>query len=293
MAENILLTGATGTIGKSLLGFFADRGDVKTHALVRDEKVAAGIQAAGITALVGTFENGEQLVPKLEGITEAVLITPSDVRADHFANTFIDAAARAGVNKIIRISAVKASADGPTHNTRLHAASEDYLRQSGLDYTILRPNFFMQNLLMALPSIQSDGQFSFAMGGAHLGMIDTRDVARCAAACVGCNAHNGQTYELTGPHSVSWAMVAAQLARQMGREVECLDQTPQEQFERFRGFGMDPWMCAVIRDYAQAYRDGFGDFTTDCVSRITGRQATGIGEFISGIFLPLLNGHGE
>ncbi|MEX3008482.1 SDR family oxidoreductase [Hoeflea sp. TYP-13] len=292
MPETVLVTGAAGTIGQHLVRLLVNDGcDVR--ATVRSEAAAAKMAGLGANPVFADFEDRESLAGALNDVGAAVLITPAHEKADLYARCFIDAARRAALKRLIRVSALKAAADGPTENTRLHACTERYLEASGLPHVILRPHLFMQNLLISVQSLAADGTFSFSMGDGRMGMIDTRDIAQCAARCVLSDEHLGRTFELTGPQSLSWHDAAKVLSEVLARPVSYVPVDPQQQFKSLCEFGVDPWMAGVLRDYGTAYSAGWGNYTTEAVAEITGRPATGFRQFASDVIAPLVRNTGE
>ncbi|MGE0401026.1 MAG: NAD(P)H-binding protein [Kofleriaceae bacterium] len=281
MTKNIVVTGATGTIGRRVVdGLLAK--NLPVTALVRDAAKAP----AGTTAAVGTFEDRASLERAFAGADTVVLITAANMHADTQTLAAIAAAKAAKVRKIVRISALKAAPDGPTDNTRQHGRTEAALRDSGLTYVILRPHLFMQNVLGSLPTITGEGKLYWASGDAKMGMIDTRDASDAAIVAATSSDFDGQTLELTGPESIDYHRVAAAIGKGLGREVVYVAIPPQAMGETVRSYGADEWMAKVITDYSAAYTAGFGDFTTDNVERITGHAPRSIDDFVREVLVP-------
>ena len=113
------------------------------------------------------------------------------------------AARQAGVERIVRLSAAHAAHGAPTRSGRLHALSDFETERSGLRWTILRPLWFMQNLLNEAADIAATGTFALNMASARIDMIDVRDIAECAARVLldDPDRHHGKTYTLTGSHA--------------------------------------------------------------------------------------------
>lgn len=284
MTKNIVVTGATGTIGRRVVS-----GLLATHpvtALVRDPAKAP----AGTTVAVGSFEDRASLERAFAGADTVVLITAANAHAAEQTLTAIAAAKTAKVRKVVRISALKADPAGPTDNTRQHGRTEAALKDSGMTYVILRPHLFLQNLLGALPSITSTGQLYWGTGDAKMGMVDTRDVADAAIIAATTADFDNQTFELTGPAAIDYHQVAAAIGKGIGREVRYVPVPPQAVGETFRSFGADEWTVKVITDYSTAYSAGFGDFTTDSVMRITGHAPRSVDDFVRDVLVPATRG---
>lgn len=285
---SIFVTGGTGTIGTETLCILAQRGVAGVRVLVRNAERANLVRAQGIEPAIGTFEDRPALDAALSGIQTVVLITPAGPLAEKQASNVIEAAKPAGVQRIVRISAIKADPGGPTNNTRAHGRTEAEIARSGMSYVFLRPNLFMQNMLIGAESIKEQGRFSFAMGTGKMGMIDTRDIAVCAAECALSDQWDGQTFELTGPRAISYADAAAALSELCDKPVEYVPMTPDDMYAMIEGAGWGEWMAALARDYGQAYASGWGDFTTTNVEKITGKPPRSFREFATEVFLTAL-----
>lgn len=285
MTKNIVVTGATGTIGRRVVeGLLAKT--LPVTAFVRD----ATKTPAGAATAVGSFEDRASLERAFNGADSVVLITAANVHAAEQTLTAIAAAKAAGVRKIVRVSALKADVAGPTDNTRQHGRTEAALRDAGVTYVILRPHLFMQNLFGSLPEIMGGGKIHWATGDAKMGMIDTRDAADAVTAAVTSADFDNQTFELTGPESIDYQRVASAIGAGLGREVTYVAVPPQAIGETFRSFGADEWTAKLITDYCTAYSAGFGDFTTDHVQRITGHPPRSIDDFVREVLAPVARG---
>jgi uncharacterized protein YbjT (DUF2867 family) len=286
MKKTIVVTGATGTIGQRVVeGLIAKQEPVV--ALVRDASKGAALEAiGGVRSAVGSFEDRSSLEKAFDGADTVVLITAANVRADEQTRSAIEAAKGARVRKIVRVSALKADPDGPTDNTRQHGRTEALLKASGLTHVILRPQFFFQNLLGSLPTITTEGKIYFGVGQGKIGIVDTRDVADAAIAAATTDAHDGSTFELTGPASLDYDAVAAAIGRGLGREVTYVPVPPGAVAETVRRFGADEWTAGILHDYCTAYAKGFGDFTTDHVARLTGHAPRSVDDFVREVLVP-------
>ncbi|MFG3442871.1 NAD(P)H-binding protein [Nonomuraea sp. NPDC047897] len=168
---------------------------------------------------------------------------------------------------VVRLSAIGAAHDAPTRNGRLHALSDAELQASGLDWTIIRPAFFMQNLFGALNGTTLYG----STGQGRLGLIDVRDIGDFAATVLtDPRPHTGKVYTLTGPASISMAEAAGDLAEVYGRPVTYQPLPPDHVHAAMLDAGVPEWIAAVSVEYAVAYARGWGDYTTPDFASVTG-----------------------
>jgi uncharacterized protein YbjT (DUF2867 family) len=286
--KRILVTGATGTVGNMLVRRLIARGDVDVRAFVRNPDKAAPLREAGADLALGTFEDLDSVRAAASNVDTLVLITPSGPDAATQARAVLAASWEAGVRKVVRQSVLRAAPEGPTDNVRQHAQIENDILASGQTYTILRPHYFMQNILSSSQNVAGDGKIYYGMGEGRLGMIDARDVAKCAAVCAVSERFDNRILTLTGPESLSFYDVAGALTEILNRTITYVPVSLEqvEQFMRVRGVGA--WRARVVRDYAQAYSDGWGDFVTGDVERITGHEPRTFEEFAREILVPSL-----
>ncbi|RJL24207.1 SDR family oxidoreductase [Bailinhaonella thermotolerans] len=262
---SILITGATGNVSSALLAALPDHDGVRV--LVRD--AARAPEIPGVEVAVGDLERPETLEKAFDGIDTLWLLTAMGPLAPHASSNAVWAARRAGVKHVVRLSAIGAAHDAPTRNGRLHALSDAELAASGLGWTVIKPHFFMQNLLGAV----SGGTLYGMTGEGRLGFVDVRDIADFAAAVLAApDRHHGKTYTLTGPESISLREAAARLEPVLGTPVAYQPVTPEQAYRSFLGFGAPDWVAAVsAKEYGPAYAAGWGDYTTTDFTDVTGR----------------------
>ncbi|MBM0231286.1 SDR family oxidoreductase [Micromonospora sp. STR1_7] len=269
----ILITGATGTVSREVLRELAGRQPVR--ALVRDASRAP--QLDGVDYVVGDLDSPTTLTPAFEGVTTLWLLTPMGPMAPSQSMNAVWAARQAGVRHIVRLSAIGAAHDAPTRNGRLHALSDAELQESGIPWTILRPSYFMQNLLASKAGEHLYGLF----GDARVGLIDARDIAAVGAEILAApERHEGVIYTPTGPESISLDQAAQDIARTLGQPVRYVPQSPEQARDALLHAGLDQWSAEVLAEYRVAYGSGWGDFTNDHVARVAGRPPRGFAEFV-------------
>ena len=217
----ILVTGATGNVGSLLIPHLANLG-ADVRALTRDESKAQGLKEAGIQVVAGDLDKPDTLDAAFRGVDKVFLITPPNPNQVIQAENGIQAAKRSGSPFIVRLSA-GAVRDMPGALPRIsgqHAETDRMLMASGLPCSIIRPHFFMQNIMMAAQTIASDGVVYMPFKDGNLGMIDVRDIADVAVSVLTEDGHEGKTYNLTGPESISFHDVAAGLSKVLGKHVD-------------------------------------------------------------------------
>ena len=270
----ILVTGATGSVGGALItNLTAVGADVR--ALVRDESKAQGLRDAGVEVVVGDLDKPETLEGAFSGADKVFLLTAPNPNQVTQARNGFAAAKRAGNPHIVRLSA-GAVRDKPGALPRIsgqHAETDAELKAFSLPYTILSPHFFMQNTMMAAQTVASDGVVYMPFKDGRIGMIDIRDIAEVAVKVLTEDDHEGKTYVLTGPASISFHDVAAALTKALGKEVKYVDVPPEAARESMVSMGLPEWMADALIEYSKAFSEDYGDFTAPDFERLTGHPA--------------------
>jgi uncharacterized protein YbjT (DUF2867 family) len=279
--RTVLITGATGTVSTALMNAL-EGADVNLRALVRDKSTVDSAYERRVEAFVGDLDDARSLPAAFEGVQDMWLLTPNGPRAPENNMNAVWAARQAGVERVVRLSVVGAAHDAPNRSGRLHALSDRETERCGMRWTILRPHWFMQNLLNEAGGISATGAFSLNMASARIGMIDVRDIAECAARVLldDPDRHHGETYTLTGPRSLTFDEVADQLRLALGRSVTYLPVSDDVKRGALLGYGVAEWMVDLLEEYAQAYASGWGDFTTGTVADLLGRPPRDIADFV-------------
>ncbi len=280
MRKKIAITGATGNIGQLVVPALLKAG-AEVKALVRDPKKAEKLKEQGVEAVVGEFTDAEAVKHVFDGAEAILMIAPPGPEAARQMSVLISAAKASGNPHVVRMSAIKAATDAPTANGILHNESDTELMESGLAYTILRPHFFMQNILMAIPTIQKNGQMYWGMGDGKMGMVDIRDIADVTIRILLAGGYQGEILSPTGPESITFSQVAETISKHLDKEVSYIQLTYEQVKQGILEMGWGEWGAQVMYDYSKAYSEGWGDFTTDDVEKVTGNRSRSIEQFVS------------
>jgi len=276
----VLVTGATGTVSTALLAELKGKSGIHPRALVHNAGKAAALVEEGYEVAVGDLEEPETLDEAFDAVDVLWLLTPASALEPSMGSNAVNAARKAKVKHIVRNSAIKAAHDAPNRNGRLHAQVEDAIKASGIAWTILRPHYYMQNLLSSAGSVASDGMLYMNMGEAPVGMIDARDVGVLAARVIqDPSSHAGKIYNPTGPKSTTMRVAAETLAYVLGKPVQYVALPQDAARGAMLGFGLSPWFVGNVCDYGRVYSQGWGDFVTSDFTDVTGQQARSLMQF--------------
>jgi uncharacterized protein YbjT (DUF2867 family) len=275
----ILITGAMGTVGSAVLDRLGSAGS-DLRVLTRDESKARALREQGVEVTVADFLKPDTLGPALDGVGLVFLVTPISPEQVAQASNMIQAAKESGpAPRIVRLSVQQASPEAPTRVGRQHAAIEDAVRASGLPYTLLRPQTFMQNTFMVAHTVTAEGKIYQPFKDGKLGMIDARDVGEVAAKVLTEEGHEGKVYTLTGPTAISFDDVAQLLSEMLGKDVQYVDVPLETAKAAMLRRGVPDWLADTLNEYARAHSEGYSNFTTGDVEQLTGHPATSYRQF--------------
>lgn len=261
-----------GYIGRELVRRLAGSGQ-RVRALVENAAEAAIVEAAGAEAVLADRARAATFADTLAGADTAMLITRHVPNLLELEVQFIDAAKRAGVARIVKASAFNAGLDQQGAKL-LHARAEEAIKRAGIQWTFLRPQFFMQNVLWFADEIKTRGTISLAMKAGRVGMIDYRDIAAVAAKCLTEAGHESRIYNLSGPHLISMDDIAAALSRALGTPVRYHDISTEEFRRYLLSMGWSSWHADSMARSYEGMSKGASAVVTDDVQRVLGRAAT-------------------
>lgn len=275
----ILITGATGNIGGELIKILSETG-VHFNAMIRSGSENKAISdMPGCSVVEGDFNDPESVAVALTGMDKAFLLTNSSELAEQQQLDFVIAAKKAGVKHIIKLSQWAADIHSPVRFLRYHAVVENAIKESGMAYTILRPNLFMQGLLGFRGTIIGQNQFFGAVGSARISLIDIRDIARVAAAALTAAGHENKIYNLTGPEALTHAEMADKLSVATGRKIDFVDISPKVLREILLSVGFPGWQAeGLVEDYAH-YKLGEAAEVKNGVFEATGGETINFSTF--------------
>lgn len=251
----ILITGATGSNGIEIIKRLVAQ-NVRVRAMVRNQERAKVIAGANVEIVEGDFDRPETLVGALLGVERAFLLTNSTQHAEAQQIAFIKAAQQSGVKHIVKLSQFEADANSPGRFLRYHAVVEEAIQASGIAYTFLRPNLFMQGLLHFCSTITNQNAFYAAAGDALVSVVDVRDIASVAVAALTETGHEGKIYDLTGSVAISHAEMAKHLSKALGREITFINIPLEAMRGSLISLGFPIWQAdGLVEEYAHYQRN--------------------------------------
>ncbi|MGG7665610.1 SDR family oxidoreductase [Dyadobacter sp. BHUBP1] len=277
---SIFLTGATGAVGSQLVQQLTSL-NIGFKALVRTPAQAEQLsKLPHVEAILGDLANPATFEYALHGVEKAFLLTNSSEQGESLQMGFAEAAHRAGVPHIVKLSQFVASESSPVRFLRYHARVENRIKELGFRYTFLRPNLYMQGLLAFKDQIKHRGQFFAAIGKARVSLVDVRDIAAIAAAALTEAGHENKTYDITGPDALSHYHLAEILSNVLGKPVNFIDVSPEQMEKALGGAGFPEWQIGgLIEDYAHYAREE-ASAVSDAITRVTRKNPINFTQFV-------------
>ncbi len=269
-AENILVIGASGKLGSEVVRQARAAGFTARCATRFPDRLAGGVRF--------DWTDPETWPPSLADAAQVFLTArPLDLAAAAILPDFVDLCRQLRVAHVVFSSSLGTDTQpaGPL------GLVESYLRHSGLAWTVLRPNFFMENFSHGwlLPEISTSGTITLAAGAGRTSFISVRDVAAVAVAVLRDPALRGRAYELTGDDALSHTAVAAALTRASGRPVNYIAVDPLEMRERGRRAGLPGGQLEYLMSLYRQVRAGKAAKIHPTVGKLLGRKPISFDDF--------------
>jgi len=280
MTLNLLVTGATGTVGRATLSALRDK-DVHVVAFVRDPARAARALGQDVDLRVGDFSDEASLIEALAGIDAVLVASGNDpgMREQQFSAA--RAIARSEARRVVKISGSPVSI---VHAARArtgadHLAAEVALRATGREVVVIRPNVFMQNFLDQAGAVAHNA-LPGPDGAPRVSFIDAHDIGRVSAAALAEPELPGEILEVTGPEALTWFDVAAIMTEVLGRPITHYPAAPEVIRQGLLAMGRPAWQVEHALQLSALFTDPRAAETTDAVQRLTGRAPSTIKAFL-------------
>ncbi|MET1020578.1 MAG: SDR family oxidoreductase [Arthrobacter sp.] len=276
-APTLAVTGSTGQLGGLVARQLAAAGSSQ-RLLVREPARAPAL--GGAVPVMVTYADPGLAESALEGVETLLMVSAAEAEdrlQQHYS--FVDAAAAAGVRHIVYTSFFGAAADSVFTLGRDHFATEERIKASGMDYTFLRDNFYLDFLPLLAGE---DGVIRGPAGDGVMAAVARADVARSAVTVLRDPAlHVGQTYGLTGPEDISLATAAELLTAGTGRTITFHNETLEEAYASRASYGAPRWQVDAWVSTYTAIAAGELAGPTSAVHELTGREPLSLAQFLA------------
>lgn len=234
----ITVTGASGQVGSALVPRLLEMGE-QVRAVVEPGIRLDGRD--GLQTVEADFGDLPAMRRAVEGADAVFLLTPPSEQQVHWQEIQVQAAADATVGRVVKLSAFDTAPDTALTMGRWHWAGEESLRASGLPHAILRPQYFMENLLHRVDQLRAGVLPTYIEDGRPVGMVAAADVADVAAALLTSVEPEGQIAVPTGPRAITTTEVAGAMSEVLGCVVRPRHVSGDDALQELRALGRPEW----------------------------------------------------
>ena len=283
MTETILITGATGTVGSEVVKQLSAKGEniiVKAAARSATDNTFENLNRVQVVQL--DYDKPDSLAVALKGVDKLFLLTPFQSNMVDLTSNLVSEAKKAKVKYIAKQSVMGADAEPGITPGRLHRQAEKIIEESGIPFTFLRPNFFMQNFVNYYSNlIRSQGAFYMPAGYAKVSFVDVRDIAAIAVhALTSTNGkHEGKAHNITGGEALSHGQAAEILSERLGKKVNYINVSDEDARKGMKDMGMDEWTINSIMELFEFARAGYWLAISPVTEQITGNKTISFSQF--------------
>jgi uncharacterized protein YbjT (DUF2867 family) len=276
MNKPILVTGATGTIGREVVRHLSKK-NAAVRAGVRDAGKARAQFGESVELTSFDFEDAASYPVALQGVEKLFILPPLTPNQVEVTIALVDAAKSAGVRHIVKLSAIGADPAATFKIGKWHGQTDEHIRQSGLGFTLLRPNSFMQNFINYFPP--RDGVIYLPWGDGKASFVDTRDVGAVAAEALTGQGHESAGYDLTGPEAFGIADVACILSTVAGKEIRYVDVPEAAARDAMLQVHIPQWQVDALLELHAINKQGLWDAVSSDIEKVSGKPATSFTQF--------------
>lgn len=275
----ICVTGANGTLGSEILKQLQTT-KPPFRAAYFSSKQAEAARARGIDAVLIDYNRPETLRAAFQGSDKLFLLGPNLLNQTQLELNAVEAVKAVGMRHIVKQSVM--GAEGEDFSlAKLHRPVEKAIESSGLAWTFLRPNSFMQNAVTFMSkTIRAESVFYSASGQAKISHVDVRDIAAVAVKALTAANHDGRAYTLTGPEALTYDDMANELSKVLGRTINHLSLSPADLKHGMLAEGMPEGIADRMLDLERYFREERASYITNDIKQVTGRDPRRFAQYV-------------
>ena len=288
MTETLLVTGAAGQLGRSVIRYLLDTHKVPPATIIattRNPESVADLAARGVVVRAADFNDATSLENAFKGADRVLIISTSDLdlktgRRLKQHEAAVAAAKKAGVSHLLYTSMPNPEPVSPVLFAGDHYGTEQAIKASGIAYTIFRNGWYQENLFMALPNAIASGQWYTSAGDGRIAHGSRDDMAAAIAAGLASGSTDSKTYTLTGPRAYTTAEIAALVSEVTGKPLDVIQLPDEALTEGVKAAGVPEEFARVIVSFDANTRSGRIAMVTDAVETLSGRKPRTLKQFL-------------
>jgi uncharacterized protein YbjT (DUF2867 family) len=275
----ICVTGAGGTVSSELIKQLESAHAPFRAAHFSSEKAEAA-RARGVDVVIIDYNRPETLRAACQGCDKLFLLGPPVLNQTQFELNAVEAAQAAGVRHIVKQSVMEA-AENSYSLAKVHRPVEKAIESSGLAWTFLRPNSFMQNAVTYMgETIKAESAFYSASDQAKISHVDVRDIAAVAVQALTDPNHEGKAYTLTGPEALSYDELASEMSKVLGRTISHVSLPPSDLKQGMLAQGMPEELADRMLDLERYFREERASRITNDIKQVIGRDPRQFAQYV-------------
>ncbi|MDX8497534.1 SDR family oxidoreductase [Mesorhizobium sp. VK4C] len=288
MTETLLVTGASGHLGRAVVNHLLDAQKVAPASIIattRNPENLADLAALGITVRAADFDNQASLEKAFKGADRVLIISTGelDLKSDRRLKQHqaaVAAAKAAGVSHLLYTSMPNPEPVSPVLFAGDHYGTEQAITASGIPYTIFRNGWYQENLFMSLPHAISSGKWYTSAADGRIAHGARDDMAAAIAASLASGSTESQIYTLTGPQAYTTDEIAALVTEVTGKPLEVIQLPDEALTEGVKAAGLPEDFARIIVSFDVNTRSGRIGMVTDAVETLSGRKPRTLKQFL-------------
>ena len=287
MTATLLVTGASGQLGRGVINHLLDTLKVSANRIIATTRTPANLAdlaARGVTIRAADFDDPQSLAKAFAGADRALVISTNELaiqgkrREQQVAA--VTAASKAGVGHLLYTSMPNPEPGSPVLFAPDHHATEQAIKASGIPYTIFRNGWYDENLFLSLPQVLASGQWYTSAGDSSISYGARDDMAAAIAAGLASDTSASTTYTLTGPKAYTVAEVAALATEVTGKPIQVIKLSDEALNEGLKAAGLPEPVARLLVSFDVAARAGGLGMVTDSVEKLSGRKSVPLKQFL-------------
>lgn len=285
----ILITGATGQLGKAVANYLLAENAAGLAVFVRDTSKVQDLIEKGVEVRVGSYDDYNSMLVAFNGVDKLYFVSGSDIgkRTKQHENV-VKAAKEAGVAHIVYTSFIR---NDETEKSPIamvaesHIKAEEWIKESGMNYTILKHNIYMDMIPMFI------GDQLFETGSIYLPAGETKvaftlrdDMAFVGARILLSEGHENKVYDITNESAVTFSEIASVISKLAGKEIQYVSPSAEEYIKTLTGAGVPIEFAGFYAAFAEAFKQGEFSLTNNQFEILAGRKPVSVNQFLAQVY---------